>query len=97
MRRIVIARGDHARRFCLVPILIAFITAPNLAVADEGGVSFWLPGQFGSLAAAPLHPGWSFADIYYHASVSAGGDVAVARQFTLGDFSRTAAASLNTI
>jgi hypothetical protein len=21
--------------------------------ADEGGVSFWLPGQFGSLAAAP--------------------------------------------
>jgi len=25
-------------------------------VADEGGVSFWLPGQFGSLAAAPTEP-----------------------------------------
>jgi hypothetical protein len=24
------------------------------AKADEGGVSFWLPGQFGSLAAAPF-------------------------------------------
>jgi hypothetical protein len=23
------------------------------AKADEGGVSFWLPGQFGSLAAVP--------------------------------------------
>jgi hypothetical protein len=27
------------------------------ALADEGGVSLWLPGQFGSLAAAPQVPG----------------------------------------
>jgi len=26
------------------------------ARADEGGVSFWLPGQFGSLAAVPPGP-----------------------------------------
>lgn len=40
------------------------------ARADEGGVSFWLPGQFGSLAAAPGQPGWSFASIYYHSTIS---------------------------
>ena len=50
------------------------------ARADEGGVSFWVPGFFSSLAAAPQVPGWSLATIYYHTSVSAGGDVAFARQ-----------------
>src|SRR5271167_4841906 len=40
--------------------------APELAAADEGGVSFWLPGIYGSLAATPLQPGWSGAVIYYH-------------------------------
>jgi hypothetical protein len=65
------------------------------ARADEGGISFWLPGQFGSLAALPQQPGWSFADTYYHTSVSAGGGVAVAREFELGAFSRTATVSLN--
>ena len=53
-------------------------------LADEGGVSFWLPGQFGSLAAVPQQPGWSLATVYYHASVDAGGDVAFARQVTRG-------------
>lgn len=43
------------------------------ARADEGGISFWLPGQFGSLAAAPGTPGWSFATLYYHTSVEGGG------------------------
>jgi hypothetical protein len=69
--------------------------APNLALADEGGVSFWLPGQFGSLAAAPQVPGWSLANVHYHASVSAGGDVAAARQFTIGRFAGTATIGLN--
>src|SRR6476619_7005363 len=49
--------------------------------ADEGGVSFWLPGFFGSLAAAPQQPGWSLTSIYYHTSVSAGAGVARAREF----------------
>ena len=43
-------------------------------------MSFWLPGQFGSLAAVPAQPGWSFANIYYHTDVSAGGQLAAARQ-----------------
>ena len=64
---------------------IAMLAAlPGVAHADEGGVSFWVPGLFGSLAATPQQPGWSLATIYYHTSVSAGADVARAREFTLG-------------
>ncbi len=49
------------------------------ARADAGGVSFWLPGTFGSLAAVPAQPGWSLGNVYYHTSVSAGADVATSR------------------
>src|SRR5690242_7685554 len=55
----------------------------SIAFADEGGVSFWVPGFFGSLAAAPLQPGWTLSTIYYHTSVSGDADVARAREFTL--------------
>jgi hypothetical protein len=72
----------------------ALAAAPMTAAADEGGISMWLTGQFGSLAAAPQQPGWSFADTYYHASVSAGGDVAAARQVELGLLARTAMVNL---
>ena len=50
------------------------------AYADEGGVSFWLPGQFGSLAAAPLEKGWSLPLIYYHTTASAD----AAKNFPIG-------------
>jgi hypothetical protein len=36
----------------------ALISAATIAAADEGGVSFWLPGLFGSLAAVPQQAGW---------------------------------------
>ncbi|MEH2565355.1 hypothetical protein V1289_004982 [Bradyrhizobium sp. AZCC 2289] len=65
----------------LAPAIMFF---SHSALADEGGVSFWVPGFFGSLAATPEQPGWSLATIYYHTSVSAGADVARAREFTLG-------------
>jgi len=68
-----------------VLVLGALITAPTIVAADEGGVSFWVPGFFGSLAATPEQPGWSLTNQYYHASVSAGGDVAIARERTLGN------------
>ena len=48
--------------------------APISARADNGGLSFWLPGIFGSLAAAPAVPGWSTATIYLHLQQSAGGN-----------------------
>ena len=78
-----------------IALLGTMAISPIAALADEGGVSFWLPGQFGSLAAVPQQPGWSFADVYYHTSVNAGGDVAAARELELGAFSRTATVSLN--
>jgi hypothetical protein len=51
--------------------LALFAGAPNVARADEGGLSFWLPGLFGSLAAVPGTPGLSWTTIYYHTNVSA--------------------------
>ena len=41
------------------------------AAADEAGTSFWLPGQYGSFAAVPSEPGWSFENSLYHASADA--------------------------
>ncbi|WP_271581051.1 SphA family protein [Bradyrhizobium sp. CCBAU 45389] len=66
--------------------IATLLALPNDAArADEGGVSFWIPGFFGSLAAVPAQaPGWSVTSIYYHTSVSAGGDVARAREITIG-------------
>jgi hypothetical protein len=64
--------------------IIASFSAMNDARADEGGVSFWIPGFYGSLAAAPQQPGWSLTSFYYHTSVSAGADVARAREFEIG-------------
>jgi hypothetical protein len=56
------------------PLLFgAFALLSQPAVADEGGVSFWLPGTYGSLAAVPAVPGWSFAAFNYYGSASAGG------------------------
>jgi hypothetical protein len=72
---------------------VAFVTKP--AAADEGGVSFWIPGFFGSLAAAPQQPGWSFTTFFYHTSVSAGGDVAFARQVHRGNITANFNGNLN--
>src|SRR5260370_42520435 len=76
----------HRRRLGVAAIVLApaIMFFSHCALADEGGVSFWVPGFFGSLAATPQQPGWSLATIYYHTSVSAGADVARAREFTLG-------------
>jgi hypothetical protein len=50
------------------------------ARADEDGTSFWIPGFFGSLAAAPQQPGWSLTSILYNTNVSASGNAVVARE-----------------
>lgn len=75
-----------SRRCLCVAAVAALLALPaQIARADEGGVSFWIPGFFGSLAAVPAQtPGWSMTSIYYHDSVSAAGDVARAREFELG-------------
>jgi hypothetical protein len=58
------------------PAIVALASLPQISHADESGVSFWVPGQFGSLAAVPATPGWSLGAIYYHTSVAASGGVA---------------------
>src|SRR5262249_13899647 len=62
----------------------AIVGSANGALADENGVSFWVPGFFGSLAAAPQQPGWSLASIYYHTDVSGSGNIAVSKEITIG-------------
>jgi hypothetical protein len=75
--------------------IVALGFAPMVAMADEGGVSFWAPGFFGSLAAAPQQPGWSLATIDYHTSVSGGADVSLAREFEIRRIPANLTASLN--
>jgi hypothetical protein len=73
----------------------ALVFGARPAVADEGGVSFWVPGFFGSLAATPQQPGWSFATIFYHTDVRAGGDIVFARQVHRGDINVNFNGNLN--
>jgi hypothetical protein len=68
---------------------------PDHAKADEGGVSFWLPGEFGSLSAAPLVPGWAVGIINVYESVSASGKVAAAREVTIGKLNPNVNVNLN--
>src|SRR5271170_1313556 len=75
-------------------MLAAVLSVPGVSLADEGGVSFWVPGQFGSLAAVPQTPGWSFAAVNYYTSVSAGGNVAAAREVTIGRLNPTVSVNL---
>ena len=72
----MIEMGSGARRWSAATVLLAISAIallPGVSMADQGGISFWLPGLFGSLAAVPAAPGWSFATLYVHPSVSAGG------------------------
>jgi hypothetical protein len=79
-----------------LPIAVAAVLVlPRVSVADEGGVSFWLPGQFGSLAAAPGAPGWALGLVNYYTSVGASGAVAAAREVTLGRFNGAVNVNLN--
>ena len=84
-------------RHCAVAALTftALASASNISKADEGGVSFWIPGFFGSLAAAPQQPGWSLATIDYYTNVSASGAVALAREFELRNLPLNIQAQIN--
>jgi hypothetical protein len=75
--------------------LLMFASLSEAAYADESGVSYWLPGRFGSLAAVPQVPGWSGAAVYYHTSVSASGGVAAAREIQIGRIPGTVNVNLN--
>lgn len=87
------ARGGISRTALIAAFSLAVCTSP--ALADQGGVSFWLPGTFGSLAAAPLKPGWTWATVYYHTDVSGGGNVAASRAIRFGDRTTNLSVNLN--
>jgi hypothetical protein len=79
----------------LFAVFVAATCVTNQALADEDGVSFWIPGFFGSLAAAPQQPGWALTSILYNTNVSASGNAAVAREITIGKFNPTINISVN--
>ena len=76
-------------------LTLASFAAVSEASADEAGVSFWIPGFFGSLAATPQQAGWSLATIYYHTAGSASADVARAREFQIAKISVNLSANLS--
>src|SRR4249920_2533343 len=54
----------HAPKILACALMLASWTT---ARADEGGTSFWLPGQYASFAAVSPPPGWSIAtELYYY-------------------------------
>jgi len=93
----------QARRGCRHKVLFsasALAVAIGLALpadsrADEGGVSFWVPGIYASLAAVPLQPGWTVNETYYHWQGQAGADVAAAREITVGRFNPSVTLNLS--
>src|ERR1700722_5672087 len=84
--RVVTAKKSKSRRRigCAVAAAAALLSLSNIARADEGGISFWLPGQSASFAASPQVPGWALGVVYYHANVEAFGSVAASREITIG-------------
>ncbi len=60
-------------------VAVALASAAPVSHADENGISFWVPGFFGSLAATPQSPGWSLAVINYYTNVSASGNAALSQ------------------
>ena len=74
----------HSRILTACFAVAAVVATTTMSLADEDGISFWIPGLFGSLAAAPLQPGWSLTTTYYHDDVSASGNAALAREITIG-------------
>ena len=77
---------DRRSICCIAVGALACVVAllSQAVMADEGGVSFWIPGTFGSLAAVPQQPGWSLPTINYHDNVSGGADVVLAREYEIG-------------
>lgn len=73
------AQGRTLIRVASLLAALRTVTGADVAAADESGLSFWLQGQFGSFAAVPNEPGWSFDNSYYHATVGATGGATIPR------------------
>ena len=71
------------------------LLCPSVSHADQGGSSFWFPGQFASLVAVQQTPGWTLSVNYYHSSVAAAGSAAAAREILIGRIPATVNVDLN--
>lgn len=92
----LVARSHVRSRAAAACLALALCTsAVTIARGDEDGVSFWVPGFFGSLAATPQQPGWSVTSILYNTNVSATGNAAIARAVTIGQFNPAVDVSVN--
>jgi len=85
----------NVRRIGCAVVTAALLLCPEISRADESGISFWLPGNYASLAAAPQTPGSALGTVYYHTSVNASGNVAAAREIQVGRFSPNVNVNLN--
>jgi len=59
-------RQTKRRKTTFLAFALVFASS-SCARADEGGTSFWLPGQYASLTAQAPPPGWSLStELYYY-------------------------------
>ncbi len=63
--------SNATRRYVTLSMSLTLMLVGNPVHADEGGVSFWAPGQFGSFVAVPEAPGLSMPLVYIHTSADA--------------------------
>jgi hypothetical protein len=94
-RALAVPTGWRLHTAAMLIALAAFAATSNRSRADEDGVSFWIPGFFGSLAATPQQPGWAVASIFYNTNVLGGGNTAVSREITVGQFNPTLNANVS--
>jgi hypothetical protein len=94
---IVLPKKSASQSSAVVMLVCAGILSitSSASVAEESGISFWLPGLYGSLSATPTTPGWSVATIYYHTSVEAAGAAAASRVFQVNGLPRSVNVNLN--
>jgi len=73
----------------------ALVLCADVSHADQGGSSFWFPGQFASLAAVQQTPGWALSVIDYHSGVAATGGAAAAKEILAGKIPANVNVNLN--
>ena len=89
------SNGPRIRVIEYAATAAALLLCPEVSHADQGGGSFWFPGQFASLAAVQQTPGWALGVIYYHSRVAAAGSAAAAREILTGRIPATVNVDLN--
>jgi len=69
--------GHYA--LAIATLAIGAALSSERTFADEGGISFWVPGQYGSFAAVAPAPGWSLPLVFYNYGGSVGRGVTLPR------------------